>query len=107
MLGVVLIAISMQQMAAQEAQSALPKWVSEKGYWVVRSNINDRYNHSIWFYNNDNILVHRETVTGTRLNPNKRKVRMRLKRILESAVIAAGKRSPFRDDQGLSGSPRE
>lgn len=106
MLGFVLIAIAMQQTAAQEARSALPKWVSEKGYWVVRSNINDRYSHSIWFYNNNNILVYRETVTGTRLNPNKRKVRMKLKRLLESAVLAAEKKSAFPEDQGLLGSNR-
>jgi len=70
----------------QEAK--MPRWVSEKGYWVIESNINNRNNHIIWFYNNDDQLVYKETLSSVKLNPNKRRVRLKLKAVLESAVWA-------------------
>jgi len=81
----------------------VPKWVSEKGYWVVESKQKDKLNHTIRFYNNDNELVYSETITSARLNPAKRKVRMKLKTILESAVLAWQQRNmrPFPHEQSL------
>jgi hypothetical protein len=73
---------------AQEEQPITPKWVSEKGYWVIESNIKDPLNHLIRFYNNDNVLLYKETVTGVKLNPEKRAVRMKLKKVLEASVVA-------------------
>jgi hypothetical protein len=65
-----------------------PRWVSDKGYWVIEGNIHSPKNNIIWFYNNDNVLVYKEVVSGIRLNPNKRKVKMKLKKVLESSVTA-------------------
>jgi hypothetical protein len=73
---------------AQDEQPVTPKWVSDKGYWVVESNIKDPLNHVIRFYNNDNVLLYKEAVTGVKLNPEKRAVRMKLKKVLEASVIA-------------------
>ena len=73
---------------AQEEQPVTPKWVSEKGYWVIESNIKDPLNHLIRFYNNDNVLLYKEAITGVKLNPEKRAVRMKLKKVLEAAVVA-------------------
>ena len=73
---------------SQTAQHAIPRWVSDKGHWVVESNIHSPLDHIIWFYNNDNVLVYKETLTGVKLNPEKRKVKMKLKKVLEASVLA-------------------
>lgn len=72
----------------QERRPKFPDWVSDKGYWVVESNLNSPLDHIITFYNNDNELLYKETLTGVKLNPEKRKVKMKLKKALESAVLA-------------------
>jgi hypothetical protein len=74
--------------AAQEERSKPAPWVSDKGYWVVESNINSPLNHTVWFYNNTGDMIYKESLTGVRLNPDKRKVKMKLKKVLETAVIA-------------------
>jgi len=76
----------------QERRPKFPGWVSDKGYWVVESNINSPLNHIISFYNNDNELLYKETLTGVKMNPEKRKVKMKLKKVLESAVLALEKK---------------
>jgi hypothetical protein len=53
---------------------------------VVESNT--PLDHIIRFYNNDNELLHKETLTGIKLNPERRKVKMELKKVLESSVLA-------------------
>ena len=72
----------------QEHRPKFPRWVSDKGYWVVESNINSPLNHIVRFYNNDNELLYKETLAGVKLNPDKRKVKMKLKKVLESSVLA-------------------
>ncbi len=72
----------------QERRPRFPGWVSEKGYWVIESNIKSPLDHVVRFYDNDNNLVYKETLTGIKINPEKRKVKMKLKKILESAVLA-------------------
>ena len=69
-----------------------PRWVSDKGYWVVESNINSPTDHIIRFYNTDNVLVYKETLKGVKLNAERSKVKMKLKKILESSVLAWEKR---------------
>jgi len=68
--------------------TAAPRWVSDKGYWVVESNIHSPLNHIVWFYNNDNVLIYKEAVTGIKLNEAKRKIKMKLKKVLEASVTA-------------------
>lgn len=72
----------------QDRRPKFPSWVSDKGYWVVESNIHSPLHHVIRFYNNDNELLYKETLTGIKLDPEKRKVKMKLKKILESTVLA-------------------
>ncbi len=64
-----------------------PVWVSEKGYWVIESNIHSRYRHTVFFYNNDNILMYKETLDGIKLNAERRRIKMRLKKALETAAL--------------------
>ncbi len=76
-------------MAGANAQTEkTAPWGSEKGYWVVESNKNSPLQHTIRFYNNTDVLVYTETVSNTNLNCEKRKVKMKLKQVLETAVIA-------------------
>jgi hypothetical protein len=73
---------------AQKEKTASPAWVSEKGYWVLESNENSPLQHTVRFYTNDNVLVYTENIGGFKLNPGKRKVKMKLKQVLETSVIA-------------------
>lgn len=87
-MAVVVLAFISFSAFAQDEQPVTPKWVSDKGYWVIESNIKDPLNHLIRFYNNDNVLLYKEAVTSVKLNPEKRAVRMKLKKVLEVSVIA-------------------
>ncbi len=84
---------------AQDTKPGVPKWVSEKGYWVVENNVHDPLNHIIRFYTNDDELMYKETLSGVRLNPEKRKVRMKLKKVLESSVIAWEKKKMTEEEK--------
>ncbi|HEV7780572.1 MAG TPA: hypothetical protein VGO58_04860 [Chitinophagaceae bacterium] len=63
-------------------------WVSEKGYWVIETNVKTPLQHIVRFYTNEDVLVYTEKVEGIRLNPDKRKVKMKLKEVLETSVVA-------------------
>jgi hypothetical protein len=78
---------------AQETENAkpshiVPSWISEKGYWVIESNINNPLFNILYFYNNNNILVYKEVVPGIVINLKKRSIKMRLKKVVEDAVTA-------------------
>jgi hypothetical protein len=73
---------------AQESVVYKPKWASEKGYWVIEGNVKTPLNQTIRFYNNQDVMVYSELIEGVKLNPNKRKVKMKLKQALESALLA-------------------
>lgn len=72
----------------EQSASVIPRWVSDKGYWVVESNIHSPLDHIIRFYSIDNVLIYKETLTGVKLNPAKRKVKMKLKKVLDASVLA-------------------
>lgn len=86
MIGVALSLCSLSSIAQGEKQET-PGWVSDKGYWVVENNIKDPFNHIIRFYNNDDVMIYKETLSGVRLNTNKTKVKMKLKKVLETSAI--------------------
>lgn len=85
-LAVILFTMIGSVVFCQEEKPEVPKWHSEKGYWVVESNIHTPMDHIIRFYNNDNVLLYKEAVSGIKLDPSKRKTKMKLKKILESSV---------------------
>lgn len=70
-----------------------PSWLSDKGYWVVESNVKTPRKSIVHFYNNEHVLVFREKLDGVRLNLNRKKVLYRLKATLENAVSAFQKDS--------------
>ena len=71
-----------------EQQTAIPKWVSDKGYWVVESNIHTPKNSIVYFYNLNNVLVYKEKIEGLKIKLNKKKVLLRLKNVLEQSISA-------------------
>lgn len=73
---------------AQTEKNNTAPWASDKGYWVVESNKKPALEHTLRFYTNDNVLMYTETLTGIKLNPAKRKVKMQLKQALETSAIA-------------------
>ena len=72
---------------AQSDSPVAAPWVSDKGYWVVETNIHDPLNNMIHFYNNENGLVYTEKLVGVKLDVNKRKVKMKLKKALEKTLL--------------------
>ena len=84
--------IASLSVTAQEEQpgpvaAIIPKYVSDKGYWVVEGNIHNKKENTIHFYNNDDLKVYQQTISG-RLKLNKRKTLMHIKRMLDTAVVA-------------------
>lgn len=101
--AMIVLALNWSISSAAQEKNSVPKYVSEKGYWVVESNVKDKKNHTIWFYNNDDQVIYKETVTGVKLNTNSRKTKMKLKNVLETAVIAweRSNKTKYLEDQGL------
>jgi hypothetical protein len=86
---------------AQNKPRNAPEWVSEKGWWVVESNIHAPKQHIVYFYNNDGVLVYKEKIEGLRINPSKKITRMQLKQVLETTVLAWEKQHRLKENEAL------
>lgn len=86
---------------AQERDNFIPRWVSKMGFWVVENNESTPRMHVILFYNNNNVLVYRETLSDVKLNLNRARVKMKLKRVLESSVVAFEKKKEQGEELAL------
>lgn len=73
---------------AQSNQVPKPRWVSDKGYWVIETHTEGTLRQVIHFYNNDNQLVYDEVMEGLVVKASKRNVKMKLKKILETSVAS-------------------
>jgi hypothetical protein len=82
------VCIFAQTEEEQNNHYAAPKWVSEKGYWVIETSKQTPQNSIVYFYTNEHVLVYKEKVEGVVLNLNKRKIKMSLKKVLEQSVYA-------------------
>ena len=80
---------------------ATPKWVSDKGYWVIESNVKTPKNSVIYFYNNDNELVYKEKLDGIRINWKKKRVLMHLKTVLEQSIASWNTQHFFKQNEML------
>ena len=86
-LAVVFICVSGAASAQEETVSGrTPRFVSEKGYWVIKSNVKQPNEAVVYFYNLHHELVYEEEVKNARLNINRRRVKIRLKKALEQAI---------------------
>ena len=79
-------------------RSKQPRWVSDKGHWQIETNIRTPYKNIISFYNIENVMIYKENVDGVILNLNKKRVKMRLRKALESAVITWNKNQVRQQD---------
>lgn len=78
-----------------------PRWVSEKGFWQIETNIKTPAKNIVYFYNNNNVLIYKENVDGVIFKLEKKRVKMRLKRALENAIMAWNRGRMFQNDQQL------
>ncbi len=78
-----------------------PKWVSTTGYWVAESNINTPKHNTLYFYNNDDVLVYKETMDGVVLKLNKRRIKMRLKKLVDQTVTAYAQKQTAAENEML------
>ena len=90
-----------EEEATETTVNPTPKWVSEKGYWVVESNIHTPKVSIIYFYNNDNVLLYKENVNGMVINLKKRRVKMGLKKVLEQSVLAFNQKQKAAENEML------
>lgn len=72
----------------EESKPVAPKWTSNMGYWIVEGNKKTPKEAKVFFYNNDHSLVYEEVISGQKLKLNKKKTLLRLKAVLEEAVIS-------------------
>ena len=86
---------------AQDKPRNAPEWVSEKGWWVVESNIHAPKQHIVYFYNNDGVLVYKEKIDGLRINPSKKITKMQLKQVLETTVLAWENQHQLKENEAL------
>ena len=100
---VTLIACLMIQAAAfaQGSSRVSPDWVSDKGWWVIESNIHTPKQHIFYFYNNDGVLVYKEKIEGMRIKASKRTTRLQLKQVLETSVLTWEKQHQLKENEAL------
>ncbi len=89
--------IATAQGEATPGQPRSPKWISEKGYWVIESNIKTPKSSIVRFYTNDHHLIYTEKVEGVVLKVKKKKTLMNLKNVLEKVVYAWEKNGEVKD----------
>lgn len=78
-----------------------PKWISNKGFWQIESNIQTPKKNVVYFYNNEKVLIYRERLDNVSLRLEKYRVKMRLKKALEAAIVAWNKDHIYQSDQQL------
>lgn len=78
-----------------------PKWVSDNGYWIVETNIHTPKINTIYFYNNNNVLVYKEQLNGVVIKLKKRSVKMNLKKVLDQSVIAFNEKQKAAENEML------
>jgi hypothetical protein len=102
MLMLVFSAVSIAAVSQETSRAAKnpPRWLSDKGYWVIVGNVKTPKTNEIHFYNNANILIYSEKLTGVRLNPKNYRTCMRLKEVLDKSIIAYENSQPGDDHLG-------
>lgn len=85
--SIVLILIALfaqvENLSAQQKNSN-----SENGFWVLESNIHDKKNTTVRFYDNNSTLMYEEKVCNCRLNIKRKKNIQYLREGLEKAYVA-------------------
>ena len=99
-LGIVLVIMftsANAQGGSSETASSKPAWLPENGYWVVESNLKTPKHSIVYFYTDDDTLIYKEELNGVKLNPKKDQTKMKLKKLLESALWAWNAKKPINE----------
>ena len=82
-----------------QKQAKTPRWIPENGNWMVETNIHKPLYSVIYFYTNEGEVIYKETLEGMKLNLDKKKVRMRLKKVLDAALVSWNKNRQLAEEQ--------
>ena len=63
-------------------------WVCTNGFWVVESNIKTPLLNKVRFYTGNGLLMEEKEMNGIKLNVKRRKVKIALKQMLETVMLA-------------------
>lgn len=63
-------------------------WVCTNGFWVVESNIKTPLLNKVRFYTSNGLLMEEKEMNGIKLNVKRRKVKIALKQMLETVMLA-------------------
>lgn len=85
--------------SAQPRTPKAARWISDKGYWVVESNIHTPKQSTVFFYNNDGVLLYKEAVSGHRIHPERNSTRRRLAAVLEQSIALWEKNGATHENQ--------
>ena len=84
-----------------QTKSEVPKWMCEKGYWVIQTNLKTPKCCVIYFYTNQHELVYKEMVSGTKINIDKNSTRKHLEEVLNQAITSWQKEGIVKENQQL------
>jgi hypothetical protein len=91
-LAAIAIVVSFVTVTGSFAQQATGTEVKEEkkelGYFVLVNTKEEKKVTTVWFFNNDNVLVYEEKVAGVKFNLNKKKTVDMLNQGVEKAVTA-------------------
>jgi len=73
---------------AQNRNVKVKPWVCTNGFWVVESNLKAPLLNKVRFYTNSGLLMEEKEMNGVKLNVKKRKVKIALKQMLETVMLA-------------------
>jgi hypothetical protein len=99
----VLISFAMAHVpvVAQDDEPAVARWAPICGYWVAESNVQQPKQYTIYFYNDEHVLIYKERIEGVKLNLDSPRVKMRLKKVLEKSLWAWQKNRRPKENEGL------
>jgi len=92
----IFIMANAQENSAENAPTR-PAWLPENGYWVVESNLKTPKHAIVYFYADDDTMIYKEELNAVKLNLKKEKTKMKLKKLLESALWAWEAKKPINE----------
>ena len=85
---IIIIAMAVLVSGLANSQEVDPAWVCESGYWVVVSNVRVPKSYTVYFYNDQHLLVGKKIISGKKLNLKRARTLKMLKTELESTLQA-------------------
>ncbi len=89
-----LLLFSTMAASAQTKKQPMPA----EGFWVIENNVKSPKESTVFFYNQDQTLIYKESISGKKLNVNRKKIVRRLNNALTQSLIAWNKEQVFRQN---------